>query len=72
MKRTELRATAFAGGALALLGACGESQITITASDNRDLAAVVAASQEKVPTPPWAAGDERGMANTLGPGTWER
>jgi len=25
-----------------------------------------------VPAPPWSAGDQRGMANTLGPGTWMR
>jgi kynurenine formamidase len=25
-----------------------------------------------VPAPPWPAGDERGMANALGPGTWSR
>ncbi len=25
-----------------------------------------------VPSPPWPPGDERGMANTLGPGTWWR
>ncbi|MGD9924384.1 MAG: cyclase family protein [Pseudorhodoplanes sp.] len=25
-----------------------------------------------VPVPPWPKGDERGMANTLGPGTWMR
>lgn len=34
--------------------------------------AVVEASKAMVPTPPWPAGDERGMANTLGPGTWAR
>lgn len=29
-------------------------------------------AEPSVPTPPWPAGDERGMANTLGPGTWKR
>jgi kynurenine formamidase len=29
-------------------------------------------SQPSVPLPPWPKGDERGMANTLGPGTWWR
>ena len=29
-------------------------------------------SRAKVPAPPWAAGDERGMANGLGAGTWGR
>ncbi len=34
--------------------------------------AVVDRSKSLVPSPPWSAGDERGMANTLGPGTWMR
>jgi len=34
--------------------------------------AAVNASRALVPSPPWPAGDERGMANTLGPGTWSR
>ncbi|MGB8435893.1 MAG: cyclase family protein, partial [Burkholderiales bacterium] len=29
-------------------------------------------SRALVPSPPWPAGDERGMANTLGAGTWQR
>jgi kynurenine formamidase len=29
-------------------------------------------SQAKVPSPPWPAGDERGMANAIGPATWAR
>ena len=29
-------------------------------------------SKALVPSPPWPAGDERGMANTLGAGTWLR
>ncbi|MEM8811288.1 MAG: cyclase family protein [Pseudomonadota bacterium] len=33
---------------------------------------VVETSQALVPTPPWPSGDEKGMANTLGPGTWAR
>ncbi len=28
--------------------------------------------QAKVPSPPWPAGDERGMANAIGPATWAR
>ncbi len=34
--------------------------------------AAVEKSRSMVPTPPWPEGDERGMANTLGPGTWAR
>src|SRR5687768_338479 len=30
------------------------------------------ANAPAVPRPPWPKGDERGMANTLGPGTWAR
>ena len=33
---------------------------------------VVSASKGLVKMPPWPAGDERGMANTLGSGTWMR
>lgn len=34
--------------------------------------AAIERSRELVPTPPWPAGDERGMANTQGRGTWQR
>ena len=34
--------------------------------------AAVERSKALTPTPPWPAGDERGMANTLGAGTWQR
>ena len=33
---------------------------------------VVENSKPMVPAGPWPAGDQRGMANTLGPGTWMR
>src|ERR1700674_251327 len=35
-------------------------------------AAHVAAADAKIPSPPWPAGDERGMANAIGPATWAR
>jgi len=41
----------------------------VQAQSNPD---VVAKSKSMVPTPPWAKGDQVGMANTLGPGTWMR
>lgn len=53
-----------AGIALALLIATGASA--------QDEAQVTERSKALVPAPPWPAGDERGMANTLGPGTWLR
>ncbi len=37
-----------------------------------DQMAVVEKSKSMVPTPPWPAGDQKGMANTLGAGTWLR
>ena len=33
---------------------------------------IIARSLELTPTAPWPAGDERGMANAIGPGTWLR
>jgi kynurenine formamidase len=33
---------------------------------------VIARSRELTPSAPWPAGDERGMSNTIGPGTWLR
>jgi len=37
-----------------------------------DPGATVEQSRAMVPSPPWPQGDERGMANTQGPGTWLR
>lgn len=34
--------------------------------------ATVEKSRSMVPQPPWPKGDQQGMANTLGPGTWYR
>lgn len=45
--------------AFALITACGGSPSP-------------AQSPPAVPTPPWPAGDERGMANAIGPATWTR
>lgn len=35
-------------------------------------AALIAKSKRQTPAPPWPAGDERGMANAIGPGTFAR
>ena len=43
---------------------------TLAASDAQK--ALVEKSAAMVPGGPWAAGDQRGMANTLGAGTWMR
>lgn len=34
--------------------------------------ALLKQSARQVPAPPWAAGDQKGMGNTQGPGTWAR
>ncbi len=33
---------------------------------------ILAQSRKQTPQPPWPAGDERGMANQIGPATWAR
>jgi len=35
-------------------------------------ATLLAKSKRQTPAPPWPAGDERGMSNAIGPGTWAR
>jgi len=45
---------------------------TAYAADAGDRKAAVEMSKAMVTTGPWPAGDQRGMANTLGPGTWMR
>ena len=45
---------------------------TVETKETNDHAAVVKASSTMVPLPPWSAGDQRGMANTLGVGTLMR
>ena len=57
--------------ALAVLGIAAAiwAPSPVLAQSNRD---VVNKSKSMVPSPPWAKGDQVGMANTLGPGTWMR
>ncbi|MCP5367038.1 MAG: cyclase family protein [Hyphomicrobiales bacterium] len=64
----------FRGGALAAaaLIASGILSAAPAAAGDPAQQAAVAASRSAVPAPPWPAGDQRGMANTLGPGTWAR
>jgi kynurenine formamidase len=57
--------------ALAGLG-LGAACTTTSGTERQSLQAVVERSREQVPVPPWPAGDERGMANTQGRGTWLR
>jgi kynurenine formamidase len=53
--------------ALGLGAAC-----TTTGTGRQSQQDMVERSRAQVPTPPWPAGDERGMANTQGRGTWMR
>ncbi len=55
--------------AAAVITACGMSA-ALAASEQQMEA--VEKSRAMVPTPPWPQGDERGMANTQGAGTWLR
>ncbi len=57
---------AAAAVALALVAAVGAR------AQSEEQAAAVERSRAIVPLPPWPAGDQRGMANTLGQGTWLR
>ena len=65
---TRVRAFAFACTALVSLGLVAGAA---SAADQAQMDAVER-SQANVAQPPWPEGDERGMANTLGAGTWSR
>jgi kynurenine formamidase len=56
-------------GAVALALAAGCGMEARAQGSERD---VTKRSMKLVPTGPWPAGDERGMANAIGPGTWMR
>ena len=45
---------------------------TASMHSTKEQAALVAKTKPLVPSPPWAKGDEKGMANALGLGTWKR
>lgn len=49
--------------------AAGWASAAFAQTSERD---VVKRSRALVPSPPWPAGDERGMANAIGAGTWMR
>lgn len=67
-KTVRLKTAVLAATALAAL-ACTAGQAG--AADDVQMR-MVEQSKANVPQPPWPEGDERGMANTLGPGTWSR
>ncbi|MBN1204757.1 MAG: cyclase family protein [Myxococcaceae bacterium] len=55
-----------------MLAGLGLSTACATTAGREPQQAMVERSRAQVPTPPWPAGDERGMANTQGRGTWLR
>jgi kynurenine formamidase len=57
------------GGALAWSLCVGGASLAWAQATEED---VTKRSTRLVPTGPWPAGDERGMANAVGPGTWLR
>ncbi|MET0681550.1 MAG: hypothetical protein ABWZ41_11150, partial [Burkholderiales bacterium] len=57
------------GGAVALSLVVGCAALARAQTTEED---VTKRSTRLVPTGPWPAGDERGMANAIGPGTWLR
>ena len=52
-----------------MIVACTAQEAPVPLADHT---ATVEQSRALVPSPPWPAGDERGMGNTLGRGTWLR
>jgi len=59
--------------ALVTISAIGLSVgTTESAAQSASQRQAIEQSKAMVPMPPWPAGDERGMANTLGAGTWLR
>jgi kynurenine formamidase len=57
------------GGAVAWSLCVGSASLAWAQATEED---VTKRSTRLVPTGPWPAGDERGMANAIGPGTWLR
>ena len=69
-KQIGLAILAFAFGFFT--SACITQTQPAPAPEKSDQRNVVESSRAQTPAPPWQAGDERGMANTQGPGTWQR
>lgn len=71
---TNLRKLLLGGTTLLLLAACNQpsEQAASLAPPPVTEQSVAAASAALVPKGPWGAGDQVGMANTLGEGTWMR
>lgn len=55
-----------------VVSGCQPPPATDTAPETPDEQSITAASQALVPSGPWSTDDQKGMANTLGTGTWMR
>jgi kynurenine formamidase len=64
----QIRDCLLVASAIALLAACNQPP----APGAPDEASVTEQSVAMVPTGPWSQGDQKGMANTIGTGTWMR
>lgn len=62
----------FTAAAAAIIAAAAVSAAHDAAAQSAEHRAVVERSKALVPAPPWRPGDEVGMANAIGPGTWMR
>jgi len=70
MPRPSKRNALLAGSAIA--AAFTVATVATPDAANKAQMTAVETSLDMVASPPWPEGDERGMANTLGPGTWMR
>jgi len=72
MPKVLIQVMAFLALCICLIGCTQEvaDTQTVEPKETNDHAAVIKASSAMVALPPWPAGDQRGMANTLGVGTW--
>lgn len=52
--------------------ACLAALLAATGAQADEPASLLASTARSIPAPPWAAGDQKGMANGIGPGTWAR
>lgn len=71
MSRSSMQALVLSSNLLMLIAAAGCARAPLEAARLTEQQ-VTEQSSSLVPAGPWPQGDERGMANTIGPGTWLR
>ena len=70
--RNQIRNHIFVATAVVMLTACEQAPAPVATVDAPDEASVTERSIGMVPAGPWTQGDQKGMANTIGAGTWMR